>query len=388
MDSVATLVYGPGLADYDLGSLHPFKTARFTLAVALLSDYGVLGDRIPVIEPRPATEEQLELVHTREYLYALKLASADPAAWTVPQNGIGTSDDPVFAGMFEAATLVCGATTAALRTVLDGDSLRTMSIAGGLHHAHADHASGFCLLNDLAVAIADALVRDPDLRVAYVDVDAHHGDGVQAIFYDEPRVMTVSVHESGTFLFPGTGFADETGEGAGVGTSENLALPPGATDACYRMAMDEFVAPVVNAFGPDVIVAQLGADAHHADPLATLGLTLPGYADVVGRIVDLADRVCEGRLAATGGGGYGAYSVVPRAWAWATARLADVPVPGKLPQTWRERVEALGVRPAPETLLEDEYAGPPDEHMLLSLTRNSIETSLEEFAVARRVRGV
>ena len=386
MTPTAAVVYVPGLDAYDLGPLHPLKPERFSLAVELLAAYGVLGDGIAVIEPEPATTEQLERAHSAHYLSLLRVASADPDAWTVPQAGLGTSDDPVFKGAYEAAALVCGATTRALRAVLDGEYRRTMSVAGGLHHAHADQAEGFCFLNDPAVAIADALSRDSGLRVAYVDIDAHHGDGVQDIFYAEPRVLTLSVHETGTFLFPGTGFPGETGAGAGVGASANLPLPPHATDACYRLALDAFVEPVVTGFAPDVIVAQLGADAHHADPLTTLGLTLPGYVALVDSIVGLADRLCDGRLAATGGGGYGAYSVVPRAWAWATARMGDVDLPDELPETWRQRVERLGVVPPPRTLLGDAYAvEDAEESMLLALTERAANTALVEFqAVARR----
>jgi acetoin utilization protein AcuC len=352
--------------------------------VDLLSDYGVLGTDITVMEPSAASDEQLERVHTRQYLDLLRVASAEPDTWTVPTAGIGTPDDPVFAGVYDASALVCGATIRALRAVLDGESLRAMSIAGGLHHAHPDHASGFCFLNDPAVAIADALARDPQLRIAYVDIDAHHGDGVQAAFYEEPRVLTVSVHESGAFLFPGTGFPGETGAGAAAGTSADLPLPQHAGDGCYRLAMTEFVEPVVTGFRPAVLVAQLGADAHHGDPLTSLGLTLTGYADTVDAIVALADRVCGGRLAATGGGGYGAYSVVPRAWARAAARLAEVTLPEELPATWRQRVHDLGVSPVPDRLTQDDYrADQAEQAMLVSLTQHTIRASLDALSAAR-----
>ena len=387
MDPTAALAYSAGLTAYDLGPLHPLKPERFSLAVELLADYGVLGMELAVLEPLPATADQLERVHTPAYLALLRTASARPDAWTVPQAGLGTPDDPVFAGAYEASALVCGATIRALRGVLDREYLRTMSVAGGLHHAHAGSAEGFCFLNDVAVAIADALARDPKLRVAYVDIDAHHGDGVQDIFYTEPRVLTVSLHESGTFLFPGTGFPNETGAGAGRGMAANLPLPPHATDACYRLAFDEFVAPVVRAFRPDIIVAQLGADAHHADPLTTLGMTLPGYADLVNSIVGLAEEVCGGKLAATGGGGYGTYSVVPRAWAWAAARLGDIELPAELPRPWRTRVEGFGVSPAPTRLLEDDFVPDPlEDPVLLELTSRAARGAYEEFTADARAQ--
>ncbi len=355
----AVLVYSPALAAYDLGPSHPLRPERFSLAVDLLGDYGVLDDALRVAAPEPATRAELARVHTPEYLDLVAEASRNPQAWVIPRAGLGTGDDPVFAGMYEASAHVAGSTLTAVRLVTSGGASRAMSIAGGLHHAHADHASGFCVFNDLAVGIAAALDEDPALRVAYVDIDAHHGDGVDHIFAPQPRVMTVSIHEAGTYLFPGTGFPDEIGEGPGRGTAANLPLPPGATDECYRLAMERFVAPVVRAYGPDLIVAQLGADAHHDDPLTTLGLTLRGHAWLVDAIVRLAEEVAGGRLVATGGGGYGAYSVVPRAWASATARISGIELPETLPEAWRRRVASLGVLPVPARLREDDWE--PDD---------------------------
>jgi acetoin utilization protein AcuC len=374
----AVLVYAPALAAYDLGQSHPLKPERFTLAVDLLADAGLLDGpgAIDVVAPAPATWTQLSLAHTPAYLDALAQASESPDTWVVPRAGLGTGDDPVFPGMYDVAALVAGSTLAAVDEVVSGRHGRAMSIAGGLHHAHADRASGFCVVNDVAVAIAAALAQDADLRVAYVDIDAHHGDGVQDIFYAEPRALTVSIHESGRFLFPGSGFPDETGALGAEGTSANLPMPPGATDACYRLGFKDLVAPVVRAYSPDLIVAQLGADAHHADPLTTLGLTLPGHAWLVDAIVRLADEVCGGRLVATGGGGYGAFSVVPRAWASATARLAEVRLGPGLPEAWRRRVERLGVVPSPTTLLQDDWRPDPTaEAELLEETRRSVEVS-------------
>jgi acetoin utilization protein AcuC len=307
---------------------------------------------LDVLDFSIASEEDLSRAHTDDYLHALRAASADPAAWPAPAFGLGTADDPVTPGIMEAAALVAGATSAALKAVIDGRYRRAFAPAGGLHHAHADHASGFCLVNDVAVAIARSLARDPDLRVAYIDIDAHHGDGVQSIFYDDPRVLTVSVHESGRFLFPGSGFPDETGGPSAPGSAGNVALPPGSGDDAFHLAFTAFVDPVVTAFRPDVIVAQLGADAHHDDPLTTLGLTLAGHADLVDSICGLADSVCDGRIAATGGGGYSFRSVVPRAWCSAAARLGELALPEPLPESWRRALRAHLAAP-PHDLHED-----------------------------------
>jgi acetoin utilization protein AcuC len=196
----------------------------------------------------------------------------------------------------------------------------------------------------------------PGLRVAYVDIDAHHGDGVQEAFNSTSDVLTVSVHESGKFLYPGTGRIGETGDGAGAGIAVNLPMPPLADDTCYRLALDEVIAPVVRAFGPSVVVAQCGADAHHADPLTHLGLTLAGYRDLVRGLIALSDEVCGGAICCTGGGGYGSYSVVPRAWTMVLAELLGTTLAEELPASWRESSSALSGEPAPLLLSEDRYA--------------------------------
>lgn len=359
------LVYDPATAAYDLGPTHPLRPERFTLAVALMDALGLLAEdgradpaagRAGTLAPAPASEADLERVHDPGYVETVKRASADPAGF-VPAMGLGAGDNPVSAGVHEASLAIGGGAIAGLRAVLDGEAERTFNVAGGLHHAHRSRAAGFCVYNDPAVAIAAALARDPELRLAYVDIDAHHGDGVQEAFYREPRVLTVSVHESGMYLFPGTGFADETGEGAGAGYAINVALPPLATGECYALAAERVIAPALRAYGPHAIVAQLGADTHHDDPLTTLGLTLPGYRALVGRIVGLADELTGGKIAACGGGGYGAFSVVPRAWTCALGEMLGVEIPEELPESWREASrEASGGEEPPHRLCEDAFA--------------------------------
>jgi acetoin utilization protein AcuC len=363
-----SLAYSPDLAAYDLGLDHPLRPERFTLAVDLMEAYGLVpagtsagaprDDPTPlrVIPPRIAPDEDLLLVHASEYIAAVRAAGV-PGGVPVglARFGIGTMDTPVFPRMHEAAALVAGATCVAMDEVVSGRTLRAFSVAGGLHHAHRARAGGFCVYNDAAVAIAAALRADPDLRVLYVDIDAHHGDGVQEMFYEEPRVLTVSIHETGLALYPGTGFQSERGAGAGLGSAANVPLPPLSTDACYRLAFEEAVAPLARRFSPDVIVAQCGADAHHDDPLTTLGLTLPGHRWLVGGIVGLADDLCAGRLVALGGGGYGWEHVVPRAWTAVAAELSGSEVPGPLPESWRERVRAVARVEPPTTLESDSF---------------------------------
>ncbi len=341
--------YDERLASYDLGPQHPLRPERFTLAVELMEASGLMADVPPEDVPGPRIRtigideidrDDLELVHAPAYVDAVIHASREPAAFP-PSHGIGPGDTPAFHQMHEASMLVCSSTTTALRRVVEGDARRAFSIAGGLHHAHRDHAAGFCVYNDPAVAMAVMLRDHPGIRFVYIDIDAHHGDGVQEAFYDSAEVLTISVHESGKYLFPGTGRLLETGEGAGAGYSINVPLPPMADDACYEMVFHDVIAPAVRAFDPDAIVAQCGADPHIADPLTHLAMTLLGHRDLVDRIIELADEVCDGHIVCTGGGGYGTYSVVPRAWANVGAALLGRELPEVLPESWRAHAEEL-----------------------------------------------
>lgn len=326
----AAFAYTPALDSYNFGPDHPFRPERVSLAVAMMEERGLIAEG--ALRPIPfeaATSEELLRVHSDAYVAVVARASGPGGLWP-PQAGIGPGDTPAFPGMHDAAALVCGATMAALAAITSDAFARGFSPAGGLHHAHRDYASGFCVYNDVAVAIAAALERDPGMRLAYIDIDAHHGDGTQDIFYEEPRVLTVSLHESGRYLFPGTGSLQERGHGAGLGNALNVPLPPLATDDCYRLAFDEAVVPAVRAFRPDLLVAQCGADAHWSDPLTTLGVTLGGFRMLYERLVTLADETCGGRILATGGGGYSWQRVVPRAWTLLAGALTGAALPAEL----------------------------------------------------------
>ena len=255
----AALIWSPDLAAYDLGEAHPLNPLRLTLSVELMDAFGILS-REAVISPRHASESELLLVHSIGYIEAVREAS-DWGAGLRPGMGLGTEDNPVYPGMHDIAALTCGGSIAAIDAVLSGRQTRTFSIAGGMHHAHRSRAAGFSVYNDAAVAIAVARQQHPDLKVLYVDIDAHHGDGVQEAFASSADVLTVSIHESGLFAFPGTGFPGEIGYGAGAGFSANVPLPLGATDECFALAFNDVVVPLARAFRPDVIVAQLGVDA-------------------------------------------------------------------------------------------------------------------------------
>lgn len=326
------LVYDAAFADYRFPLGHPMRPERFTLALELARAWGIL-DTLHIVGPEPASVADLTLAHTTDYVAHVMAASREPARADLA-FGLGPGDTPAVAGIHDAAALVVGATIEALSAVVDGRARRAFNPAGGLHHAQRDRASGFCVYNDLVVAIERATRDHPGLRVAYVDIDAHHGDGVESAFIERDDVLTVSVHESGRFLFPGTGTRPLGGEGAGAGFALNVPLLPDAGDDEYLAAIDEVLAPAVRRFAPDVIVAQLGADSHAGDPLTHLLVTTPGFVEAVRRITALADEVCDGRLAATGGGGYQPFDVVPVMWASALAVLADLPVPTTLPAEW------------------------------------------------------
>ena len=332
-EQTTAVVWDSALLDYDMGD-HPLNPVRVELTMALARELGIL-DRpgVRMITARPATDAELTRVHRLDYLDAVRHAPVDPffTGW-----GLNTPDNPVFDGMHEASARICGASIAAAEAVWHGTATRAVNVAGGLHHAMASRASGFCVYNDPAVAIARLLDLGAQ-RVAYVDVDVHHGDGVQAAFYDDPRVLTVSLHETPLALFPGTGFADETGGPGAEGTSVNVPLPPGIGDAAWLRAFHAVVPSVVRAFAPEIIFSQCGADAHRLDPLADLQLSVDGQRAAYLAMRALADELCEGRWVAMGGGGYALLEVVPRAWthllAVATGEALDPAT--RTPAAWR-----------------------------------------------------
>lgn len=335
-------VTAPELGRYTLSAEHPFKPLRLELTRTLAAACGLLGD-VDEVAPEPFGEEELLTLHDPEYVAAVRAVSRGEHVADAYSYGLGTSDNPVFPGMHETVVRVCGATMTAVRRVASGEVTRAASFSGGLHHAMRAAMSGFCTYNDAALAIHGA-VRRYGQRVAYLDLDAHHGDGVQAMFYASADVLTFSVHESGRYLFPGTGFTFETGRGAGRGLSLNLPLEPFTEDASYLAGLATVLPPALAAFRPDLIVLQAGADMHRYDPLSHLNLSVQGVAESYRLVSSLADAFCGGRLVALGGGGYDPYRTVPRLWTLLWAVLSRQPFPETLPESWRRRWEAeLGV---------------------------------------------
>ena len=317
---------------YDLGGDHPLHPLRWELTWALAGELGVL-DAYDVLVPNQADDATLGWVHTPGYIAAVRAASS-PVPMAVG-HGLGTEDNPIFPGMHDNAALIAGGSIDAARAVAHGEVDRAVNFCGGLHHAMPDRASGFCVYNDAALGIR-AMLEAGVRRVAYVDVDAHHGDGVQAAFYDDPRVLTISLHESPLSLFPGTGWPNELGVGAAQGTAVNLPLPAGTGDAAWLRAFHAVVPGLLRAFRPEILVTQQGADAHREDPLADLMLTVDGQRTTYLALRELAREITGGRWLALGGGGYSPVRVVPRAWTHLLAIVADKDLdPGTpLPPDW------------------------------------------------------
>jgi acetoin utilization protein AcuC len=357
MSGTLHVLWDDSLAEYDFGPGHPLAPVRVELTMALARAMGVLdAPGVSLSVPDPASDALLELIHDPAYISAVRRAGATVAADL--RFGLGTPDNPVFSRMHEASALVAGATVAAASAVWTGAPSRAThaaNIAGGLHHAMRGAASGFCVYNDPAIAIAWLLGQGAE-RIAYVDVDVHHGDGVQAAFFADPRVLTISLHEHPRTLFPGTGSPAETGSGEGAGYAVNVALPAGTGDRGWLRAFDAIVPPLLRQFRPQILVSQHGCDGHALDPLAHLDLSIDAMRVTYGALHRLAHETAEGRWVFTGGGGYALVQVVPRAWTHALAEAAGRPLePGaQTPHRWREYARSRTGEQAPERMTDGE----------------------------------
>ncbi len=350
-------VHDPELGQYDFGPEHPLRPRRHTLLVDLLETVGILQlDSPEVLVQREASHEELTLIHSAEYVEAVeRLSASGSAGKRAPQPeqyGFEMGDNPVFAGMHNVSARIVGGTVAAARAVMAGTARHAFNPTGGLHHAMRDRASGFCIYNDAAVAIA-ALLREYEARILYVDFDGHHGDGVQWAFYDEARVMTVSFHETGRYLFPGTGDVLEVGQGAGRGFSVNVPVDAYTEDDSWLEAVRALLPSLVESFRPDLIVSQHGCDTHSWDPLTHLALTTRAAAVQARLTHELAHEQCQGRWVALGGGGYDIYRVVPRAWALVWSELSGRALPEDIPAAWLERWQAESQDILPLRFLDD-----------------------------------
>ncbi|MFD7435942.1 acetoin utilization protein AcuC [Streptomyces sp. NPDC059861] len=355
MSGRAQLMWDEAVTGYDFGPDHPMDPVRLALTRRLVEAFG-LDREMDVVAAKAAGESTLRLVHREDYIAAVKAASMDPRA-ADQSYGLGTLDDPAFAGMHEASALIAGQSVGAAEAVWRGDALHAVNFAGGLHHAMPAAASGFCIYNDAALAVARLLELGAE-RVVYVDVDVHHGDGVQAAFWEDPRVLTISLHEHPRTLFPQTGWPEETGaDGAAAGSAVNVALPAGTGDAGWLRAFHGVVPELVAAFRPQVLVTQHGADTHFEDPLAHLAVSLDAQRAVQVACHELAHEYAGGRWVALGGGGYAVVDVVPRSWTHLVGIAAgrEVAPEAMIPEGWRQEVFARTRQLAPGRMTDGRW---------------------------------
>ena len=371
-DTEPLIVYGPLSDRYDFGPQHPLTPRRFGPGIDLLRATGATR----FLPPEPASDDQLRRLHEARYIDTVKAFARDPDQR--PEAGIGPGDCPAFAEMHPISAAVAGGSIAAMDLILSAEETHVFQPGGGLHHAMADRASGFCIYNDVALAVARA--RDAGHRVLYVDLDVHHGDGVQALFWDDPQVLTVSIHETGKALFPGTGFESETGGSGAPGTAVNVPLEPFSGDASWLPAFEMIVPALAAAFQPTVLVSQHGCDSHAYDPLAHLRLTTVAYAEATRALDRIAHQRCGGRWFATGGGGYDAYRVVPRSWALIWLAQAHHDVPSETLAAWRERwageAAVFEQAPPPRTYLDPLDLVQTDPEAMVTENLRTAERSL------------
>jgi len=364
--------YTDKLLQYSFSKSHPLKPERLRLTYRLSRELGLL-DNVEVFEPRLATRVELELFHSPDFITAVESCSTgDCANW---RYGLGTPDNPVFPKIYEAACRYVGATVDAMQKILSG-APGAFAISGGLHHAQRSEASGFCIFNDVAIAI-EMFRKKHDERVLYFDFDAHHGDGVQNAFYRSQNVLTISIHETGRTLFPGTGRVYENGAGEGKGFAVNIPLLPGAGDRELTRAFDEVVVPLFESFRPSLLVTQLGVDGHYMDPLAHLSYTSQGYETVLRKIKELAHEHCNRGWLAVGGGGYHILNVA-RLWSLFLAIMIDEEVPRWIPEDFLESASGEDATRCPLTMRDE------DEVKQMYLPSDEVAKDLDN--VLQRIR--
>ena len=340
-------MYHDRLSHHVLSDGHPMKPERLRYTFELLEAYGAFGpDDSELVEPRQASEEEILSHHTPEYLRAVQVYSRGETPPNAASYNFGPGDNPPYEGIYEAASWSTGASLKAVELLTSNSVDAAFSISGGLHHAMPGYAYGFCVFNDPVVAIK-ALVSE-GMRVAYVDIDCHHGDGVQHAFYDTDAVLTISLHESGSYLFPGTGFPQETGAGRGKGYSVNVPLYPYTSDEVYLWAFEEVVPPLLASFRPDVLVTQLGIDSHYKDPITHLALTVQGFSQAVQRFSQLAPA----KWLALGGGGYDLHAVA-RAWTLAYGVMSGQEFSDEIPASYRDRYDVHALPDPDEPAIDD-----------------------------------
>lgn len=346
MGGRTSLVWDDGFVNYNLGSEHPLRPIRVKLTYELIKAEKLLEkDKIRETDARVASRDELLLFHEESYIKLVEQYSRKGSGL------LDAGDTPAFKGCYEATSLVAGASLSAADYVMSGKFSHAFNPSGGLHHAHPERASGFCIFNDPAIVIGYLKSKYKLRRILYMDIDAHHGDGVMYGYYDDPAVLDIDFHESGKYLFPGTGFPDETGKGDARGLKLNISLPPSTGDQAYLDAFNEIVPTAVRKFKPEIILLQCGADGHLDDRLAHLRLTTHTYSEVVNQIHYIAHELCNGRFLLFGGGGY-TLANVPRVWTVAFATLADQKLDDAIPLSWANQFETSTEEKPPERLYD------------------------------------
>lgn len=382
----AAFVYSEGQLDYKFSETHPFNQKRLVLTTDLLRSINALPDSA-IIEPRTATDEELALIHDERYIEIVKKAGNGDIDPVIAENyGIGTEDTPIFPHMHEASAQLVGGTLTAVDEVMEGRARRAVNLGGGLHHGFRGKASGFCVYNDSSVAIR-YMQEKYGARVLYIDTDAHHGDGVQWSFYDDPDVCTISIHETGRYLFPGTGSITERGSGQGYGTSFNFPVDAFTEDDSFLEVYRTSVREIAEFFKPDVILTQNGADAHFFDPLTHLHSTMRTYREIPRVAMELAEQYCGGKWIAVGGGGYDIFRVVPRAWALIWMEMTENSnCFGTLPSSWIDKWKEASPVPLPLSWDDPEgiYKPIPRKMEITEKNRQTLEKALYPIRSMKR----
>ncbi|MEJ8543982.1 acetoin utilization protein AcuC [Brevibacillus borstelensis] len=376
MSRNARLIYSPDYTQYYFHDEHPFNQRRLLLTYDLMSAHGLLTDA-DILPPRMATDDELALVHDRRYIdFVREQGHSDKELPAAASYGLGTEDVPCFPQMHEASARIVGGTLQAVDAVMNGEAKHAFNPAGGLHHAFRGRASGFCIYNDCSVAIA-YMRKHWNARVLYIDTDAHHGDGVQWAFYDDPNVLTVSIHETGKYLFPGTGNLTERGDGSGYGYSVNVPLDAFTEDGSYLDIYRELLPKLAKGFKPDVILTQNGCDAHAFDPLTHLSCSMRIYQEIPRLAHQLAHEYCDGKWIAVGGGGYDIWRVVPRAWTLLWSEMSDQPLAdGPTPKEWLARWQPLSEEKLPDRLFDTPFPPIPRRAEITEKNRVTLERAM------------
>ncbi len=370
------IIYSNKYGLYNLGNEHPFSPQRAEMLIELLQELKVYKEPLT---PSAVSPEQLKHIHAKDYVEFVEKVSTENKPEQAEKFNLGIADNPIVKGMAEGARYQVGGTLLGAQLLLENKANKVISFGGGFHHAHKNSAAGFCIYNDLAVAIKE--MTNKGMHVAYLDIDVHHGDGVQELFYDDDKVMTISIHESGEFLFPGTGWIYELGRGSGRSLKLNIPLEPFSEGDSYLLAIDNVVKPALAWFRPDALIVQAGADAHFSDPLADNLLTTYDYEKIFKEIISVAKNSCNNRIMFTFGGGYSP-TATPRVWALLYFILSNIEIPKYLPKAWKNKWEKILNMKFPDTLHDvlPAYDEIPRKQEILNTNKDTIRRLMDSVS--------